>query len=537
MSISMPVSATASFSRSGGGGGAAESESSFRMDSSFRMESPRTARPTLGEVSPASVSRLTVHATDPSLPASPQPVRFASPMKASARHASSTLSSGPVRMGSPVKTASFGSSLGSTSHLNRAGRDGPFGASIFAQSVSAHVPGTFSEHKPPPSPPRKAASNGGAFLASIADSLGSKATSSLRDGKCFGLPAETASSSTSKEPSPMNDSRPTTASSSPPSTAAPSSPTTNSTKSDPTPAAPPPPSRSSDATAPTSTTTPARSLRTRAPPPPPEIARAAPAPVASSSRPKASQASAADTMSVVQLKSFTLANTKKNQVYFSALEKVVVRRDGETRPVSPGEKVKKAGKEWEEKAAAGGKKRKPLFDASDSGDEGSSDEEVVVERKTHVRGPGEEEDFFSPVKSSSASKGGRSKKSRGGAGEESGAASASQKKGVKWDKGLVWIRSRKHESLELEGEGDGGVGMTRGRKAKKGCLRSLKVPVSSSHRHSPACLAVPAFNKVADPAFRRHFAARPNGQPSSDAPATDGPHKEGQGHLHPDRLR
>lgn len=200
-------------------------------------------------------------------------------------------------------------------------------------------------------------------------------------------------------------------------------------------------------------------------------------------------------MSVAQLKSFTLMNTTKNQVYFSAMEKVVIRKDGENRPSSPGEKVKKAGKEWE--ATAGKKRKKPLFDA---GEELSSEEEEEEERKTHVRGPGEEEDFFSPAKQSMSSngkgRGGGGKRSRGGAGIEEtmaageasgsgGAGSSSKsKKEVKWDKGLVWIRARKNQPLELEVERGGEhlheeqAGSTRGRKPKKGCMKSLDRPVS-----------------------------------------------------------
>jgi len=200
-------------------------------------------------------------------------------------------------------------------------------------------------------------------------------------------------------------------------------------------------------------------------------------------------------MSVAQLKSFTLMNTTKNQVYFSAMEKVVVRKDGENRPSSPGEKVKKAGKEWE--ATAGKKRKKPLFDA---GEEFSSEEEEEEEeRKTHVRGPGEEEDFFSPVKQPTSTKGkgraGGGKRSRGGAGIEetmavgetsgsgAGSSSSKEKKEVKWDRGLVWIRARKNQPLELELEGEAHqeqqAGSTRGRKPKKGCMKSLDRPVSS----------------------------------------------------------
>lgn len=193
-------------------------------------------------------------------------------------------------------------------------------------------------------------------------------------------------------------------------------------------------------------------------------------------------------MSVAQLKSFTLMNTTRNQVYFNAMEKVVVRKDGENRPSSPGEKVKKAGSDWAD--SAGKKRKKPLFDEASPSDDDDDDDndEAAEKRATHVRGPGEDEDFFSPVKQpiGAGGKGRSGKRSRGGAGDanEPSEGGSSKKKGVKWDKGLVWIRARKNEPLELHEDGEAAerheVGSTRGRKPKKGCLKRADRPVSPS---------------------------------------------------------
>jgi hypothetical protein len=219
-----------------------------------------------------------------------------------------------------------------------------------------------------------------------------------------------------------------------------------------------------------------------------------------------------------------VSNTTKNQVYFSAIEKVVVRREGLTRPVSPGPKVRKVGeaKEGEKKLAAqGGRRRgRALFDepgaSGDEADEAEEEEREVErlrwereEREGHVLGPGEEEEYFSPVKQSNSSNGGSARKKGKGREEAAGQGERDKRgkgfegKAVKWDKGLVWIRPRKKDeeaAAAREAEADEAMEQNR----VKGCISKpihvrLYNPVTPSptpHPHPllpPHVLTVPLW--------------------------------------------
>lgn len=168
--------------------------------------------------------------------------------------------------------------------------------------------------------------------------------------------------------------------------------------------------------------------------------------------PAAAPASAAVAqISDAKLQSITQLNTRNNQAYFSPMEKVVVRKEGENRPESPGPKVKKV----LPKASLG--KGRALFDpppaeGDDSADDSEADRPTP---KKHMRGPGDLEDYESPMKlPRSALKGSRAAKLvKGPSGLPDGAALAASrapddKYSVRWNKGLVLIRSRNSTAPE-----------------------------------------------------------------------------------------
>lgn len=260
----------------------------------------------------------------------------------------------------------------------------------------------------------------------------------------------------------------------------------------------PPPSKSTKSTkssdeAPvstTTTTTPSgRSLRARKPPAAPEsnssgtlpdpstaptgrATSTAQAAKRSNAKTRAGDAAAAaataaggpDDLSAAQLKSLTLMNTTKNQVYFCALEKVVVRKTGEMRPTSPDASLRKSGSSWAASQAQAKRER-----------DDEDDEEETTRPEKHIRGPGETEDFESPVKNGSGGRAGRkSKEAKGG----------EEKKTVKWDKGLVWIPPREEAAPagreeKPENDKEGTTTLTQWtRRSRKSCL-AREIEVSS----------------------------------------------------------
>jgi hypothetical protein len=154
-------------------------------------------------------------------------------------------------------------------------------------------------------------------------------------------------------------------------------------------------------------------------------------------------------MSDAKLQSLTLLNTRNNQAYFSPLEKVVVRKEGQNRPESPGPKVRKAGSGPLTKATLG--KGRALFDAP--GEEGDqwSDEERPPTPKRHVRGPGDLEDYESPMRTAPANSVLRGKAKVGAASPfdaRSQQQQAAARYSVRWNRGLVLIRPRNSLALE-----------------------------------------------------------------------------------------
>lgn len=149
-------------------------------------------------------------------------------------------------------------------------------------------------------------------------------------------------------------------------------------------------------------------------------------------------------MSDVKLQSMTLLNTRNNQAYFSPLERVVVRKEGQNRPESPGPKVRKAGSGLLPKATLS--KGRALFDAPTGEDEdGWSDEERPPTPKRHVRGPGDVEDYESPMRGPSRSVlKGKAKASLPDQQQQATAAGYS----VRWNRGLVLIRPRNSTAPE-----------------------------------------------------------------------------------------
>lgn len=145
-----------------------------------------------------------------------------------------------------------------------------------------------------------------------------------------------------------------------------------------------------------------------------------------------------DQISDVKLQSMTLLNTRNNQAYFSPMEKIVVRKEGQTRPESPGPKVTKT----LPKSSLG--KGRALFDPLPEEGEAESDEEIPPTPKKHVRGPGDVEDYESPMKSLLAK--GKGKTVRGFA--HTADSEGTSQYSVRWNKGLVLIKKRNSTAPE-----------------------------------------------------------------------------------------
>lgn len=145
-----------------------------------------------------------------------------------------------------------------------------------------------------------------------------------------------------------------------------------------------------------------------------------------------------DQISDAKLQSMTLLNTRNNQAYFSPMEKIVVRKEGQTRPESPGPKVTKT-----LPLSSLGKGR-ALFDPPPVEGEAESDEEIPPTPKKHVRGPGDVEDYESPMKSSLAKGKGKTVRSFAHTADGEGASQYS----VRWNKGLVLIKKRNSTAPE-----------------------------------------------------------------------------------------
>lgn len=156
----------------------------------------------------------------------------------------------------------------------------------------------------------------------------------------------------------------------------------------------------------------------------------------------------------------------RNEVYFCAITRTVVRRDG-PRPPSPTSKIRTVADREEEDRRISREERARRRDRTKSGDD-TDDEMGEVEPLVftkHLRGPGDEEDYETPAKSgkrarkssavsSPGTKGVRRKRSRP---DVSG-------KMVRWDKGLVILSDKG----ETRGSSDGGDG------SLKSCIKEEK---------------------------------------------------------------
>jgi hypothetical protein len=156
----------------------------------------------------------------------------------------------------------------------------------------------------------------------------------------------------------------------------------------------------------------------------------------------------------------------RNEVYFCAITRTVVRRDG-PRPPSPTSKIRTVADREEEDRRISREERARRRDRTKSGDD--TDDEMEQAQPLvftkHLRGPGDEEDYETPAKSgkrarkssavgSPGAKGVRRKRSRPDVGGG---------KMVKWDKGLVILSDRG----EMRGSSDGDDGTL------KSCIKKV----------------------------------------------------------------
>lgn len=160
-------------------------------------------------------------------------------------------------------------------------------------------------------------------------------------------------------------------------------------------------------------------------------------------KPAAPVPSTVPNMSEKELANKTEAHTKRNEVYFCAINRIVVRKEGE-RPPSPTSKIRTVAERAEADKKGGRLERAKRRRRSSEGL--TSDEEEIVprqQRDRHVRGPGETEDFLTPARPVKRTKllstADVKPRSRDYPVDASGESTAS--KNVTWDKGLIVIRN------------------------------------------------------------------------------------------------
>jgi hypothetical protein len=181
-------------------------------------------------------------------------------------------------------------------------------------------------------------------------------------------------------------------------------------------------------------------------------------------------------LSEKELKTKTQLNTTRNQVYFCAINRIVVRRDGE-RPPSPSSKIRTiADREQDEKKTGRLERAKRRRRASGEGS--SSDEEddaPALSRLTHRRGPGDVEDYVTPARPAK-----RARMSPDACSSSDSSNPARPVKNVTWDKALVVIP--KSTSMASEASVDR-------HSRPKSCLSSRgKVNCATlNHTNSAAC--------------------------------------------------
>lgn len=129
---------------------------------------------------------------------------------------------------------------------------------------------------------------------------------------------------------------------------------------------------------------------------------------------------AAPYMSGKELKTATERNTSRNQVFFCAIDRQIVRVPG-PRPPSPTSKIRTtADRDEEEKKNSREHRAKRRARDSGASTEAGSPERPVIQRVERARGPGDDEDWKTPARPAKKAK-------------------LREEKNVKWDKGLVII--------------------------------------------------------------------------------------------------
>jgi hypothetical protein len=137
-------------------------------------------------------------------------------------------------------------------------------------------------------------------------------------------------------------------------------------------------------------------------------------------RPRTPAPAAAPYMSGKELKTTTERNTSRNQVFFCAIDRQIVRVPG-PRPPSPTSKIRTtADRDEEEKKNSREHRAKRRARDSVASTEGGSPERPVIQRVERARCPGDEEDWKTPARPAKKAK-------------------LREEKNVKWDKGLVII--------------------------------------------------------------------------------------------------
>ncbi len=161
------------------------------------------------------------------------------------------------------------------------------------------------------------------------------------------------------------------------------------------------------------------------------------------------------------LQAVTKRNTMRNEVYFCAITRNLVRRDG-PRPPSPTSKIRTvADREEEDRRIdreARAKRRDRSKSRDDTEDEETSMPPTPVQPLKHVRGPGEEEDYETPARG--AKRGRRSHLTNASSGSPSVKGVRRKRsrpeigpsgKSVRWDKGLVLLADGQREMSDGAG--------------------------------------------------------------------------------------
>ncbi|KAK4689217.1 hypothetical protein P7C73_g872, partial [Tremellales sp. Uapishka_1] len=159
-------------------------------------------------------------------------------------------------------------------------------------------------------------------------------------------------------------------------------------------------------------------------------------------------------MSEKELKTTTELNTVRNQVYFCAIERQIIKRNGE-RPPSPNSKLTSS---FIERAISRGDRAKRRAGEEDTASELDVKPKEKEVRITHVRGAGDEEEYVSEREGASERP---SKKMK--------LEGTAKTRMVRWDKGLY---SFPDEEVEGEDEDRGGESTASGNSdASKSCLK------------------------------------------------------------------